>query len=299
VGAGITSVRGDVRDLAAVERAMALAEPEIVLHLAAQPIVRASYHDPIGTYSTNVMGTVHVLDAVRRQPSVRVVVVVTSDKCYRNREWVWPYREDEPMGGRDPYSNSKACAELVTAAYRSSFFREEAAPRIATARAGNIIGGGDWAQDRLVPDLIRAFSSATPALIRNPGAIRPFQFILDPLDAYLNLAEALWSRDDLPDEWNFGPADLDGCAVQWIADRLSHHWGDGAAWTLAEGANPPEAGTLKVDSTRARTILGWRTRVPLEMAVEWIVEFYRGWLGGSGAALALMQKQLDRFEALR
>ena len=297
ISAGITSIIGDVRDRDALERAMAASNPEVILHLAAQPIVRASYDDPVGTYATNVMGTVHVLDAVRRVPSVRVVIVVTSDKCYNNREWAWPYRENEPMGGKDPYSNSKACAELVTAAYRSSFFKGESAPRIATARAGNVIGGGDWAQDRLVPDLIRAFSSRTPALIRNPGAIRPWQFVLDPLNGYLTLAEALW-EGAAADAWNFGPLDGDSRTVEWIAGRLCNAWGDGAAWQPDTASHPPEAATLKLDSTRARTLLGWRPRLSLEAAIDWTAEFYRGWRSGDGAALALMHRQLDRFESL-
>ncbi|MEA2235609.1 MAG: CDP-glucose 4,6-dehydratase [Thermoanaerobaculia bacterium] len=295
IGAGIESVIADIRDLAAVERAMTAANPEVVLHLAAQPIVRASYDDPVGTYSTNVMGTVHLLDAVRRCPAVRVVVVVTSDKCYENREWLWPYRENEPMGGKDPYSNSKACAELVTAAYRSSFFQSGNAPRVATARAGNIVGGGDWAQDRLVPDLIRAFSSGSPAQIRNPAAIRPWQFVLDALNGYLVLAEALWSGTAEAGAWNFGPNEGDAHSVEWIADRLLGAWGNDAAWTRDSEAHVPEAVTLKLDSTRSRALLGWRPRVPLETAVDWLVEFYGGLLGGSSAA-ALMDQQIERFE---
>jgi len=298
VGTGIESIIADIRDLAAVERAMKAADPEIVFHLAAQPIVRASYDDPVGTYATNVMGTVHLLDAVRGSPAVRVVVVVTSDKCYQNHEWLRPYREDEPMGGNDPYSSSKACAELVTAAYRSSFFQSSPAPSIATVRAGNVIGGGDWAKDRLVPDLIRAFSSGTPALVRNPTAIRPWQFVLDPLNGYLTLAEALWNGTATPEALNFGPHDVDVHPVEWIADRLCHAWGGNAAWARDTSKHHAEALTLTLDSTRAHSLLGWRPRVPIEKAVDWIVEFYEGWLGG-GLAAALMEHQFERFEAIR
>ena len=295
VGDGMESIIGNVRDPAAVERAMAAAKPEVVFHLAAQALVRASYDDPAGTYATNVMGTVHLLDAVRRCPSVRVVVVVTSDKCYANREWLRPYAEDEPMGGNDPYSSSKACAEIVTAAFRRSFFGGPSAPRVASARAGNVIGGGDWARDRLVPDLIRAFSAGAPALIRNPAAIRPWQFVLDPLDGYLTLAEALWRGDAPPEAWNFGPHD-DGHCVSWIADRLSQAWGGGARWVVDGNRHAPEAGTLRLDSSRARDVLGWSTRVPLESAVDWIVEFYRQWLANGGSAATLMDRQFERFE---
>jgi CDP-glucose 4,6-dehydratase len=298
VGAGIQSVIADVRDLAAVERAMAAASPEVIFHLAAQPIVRASYDDPVATYAINVMGTVHILDAARRCPSIRVVIVVTSDKCYENREWLWPYRENEALGGKDPYSNSKACAELVTAAYRSSFFHEESAPRVATARAGNILGGGDWAKDRLVPDLIRAFASGTPALIRNPDAIRPWQFVLDALNGYRTLAEALWNGTAAPEAWNFGPYEADAHSVEWIAGRLCDAWGNSAAWTRDDDSHQREAGVLTLDSSRARSLLGWKPRVRLEDAVEWIVEFYEGWKGGDASAATLMDRQIERFEAI-
>src|SRR5664280_393355 len=256
VGDGIRSIEGDIRDLDVLTRAVAEAKPGIIIHLAAQSLVRASYDDPVGTYATNVMGTVHLLDVVRRAESVRIVIVVTSDKCYENREWLWPYRENEPMGGKDPYSNSKGCAELVTSAYRTSFFNGASSPRVASVRAGNVIGGGDWAKDRLVPDLVRAFQSATPALIRNPGATRPWQFVLDPLAGYLKLAEALWNDGGFAEGWNFGPYDADVRPVRWIADRLAGAWGDGAAWRTEAGENPPEAVSLKLDSSRARTLLG-------------------------------------------
>jgi len=298
VGDGIRSIEGDIRDLDALTRAVADAKPEIVIHMAAQSLVRASYDDPVGTYATNVMGTVHLLDAVRRAESVRVVIVVTSDKCYENREWPWPYRENEPMGGKDPYSSSKACAELVTSAYRASFFKGVSSPRVASVRAGNVIGGGDWAKDRLVPDLVRAFQSGTPTLIRNPGATRPWQFVLDPLAGYLKLAEALWNDGGLAEGWNFGPYDTDVRPVRWIADRLAGAWGDGAAWRTEAGENPHEAFTLKLDSSRARALLGWQPRVAIESALDWIVEFQKE-LDAGGDAAALLDRQIGRFEAAR
>lgn len=295
VGDGIRSIEGDIRDLDALTRAAAEAKPEIVIHMAAQSLVRASYDDPVGTYATNVMGTVHLLDAVRHAETVRVVIVVTSDKCYENREWLWPYRENEPMGGRDPYSSSKGCAELVTSAYRTSFFNGASSPRVASVRAGNVIGGGDWATDRLVPDLVRAFQSGTTALVRNPGATRPWQFVLDPLSGYLRLAELLWNDGRLAEGWNFGPQDADR-PVRWLADRLAGVWGDGAAWRTEAGENPPEAHTLKLDSSRARNLLSWRPRVPLESALDWIVEFQKE-LDAGGDAAALLDRQIGRFEA--
>jgi len=296
VGDGIRSIEGDIRDLDALGRAVAEAKPEIVVHMAAQSLVRASYDDPVGTYATNVMGTVHLLDAVRRAGSARVVLVVTSDKCYENREWLWPYRENEPMGGKDPYSSSKACAELVTSAYRASFFNGASSPRVASVRAGNVIGGGDWAKDRLVPDLVRAFQSGTPTVIRNPGATRPWQFVLDPLAGYLRLAEALWNDGTLAEGWNFGPHDADVRPVRWIADRLAGAWGNGAAWRTEAGESPHEAFTLKLDSSRARMLLGWQPRVALESAIDWIVEFQKE-LDAGGDAAALLDRQIGRFEA--
>jgi CDP-glucose 4,6-dehydratase len=296
VGDGIRSIEGDIRNLDALARAVADAHPEVILHLAAQSLVRVSYDDPVGTYATNVMGTVHLLDVVRRADSVRVVIVVTSDKCYENREWLWPYRENEPMGGKDPYSNSKGCAELVASAYRSSFFRDASSPRVATVRAGNVIGGGDWSKDRLVPDLIRAFQAGTPALIRNPDATRPWQFVLDPLAGYLSLAEALWNDEALAEGWNFGPYDTGVRPVRWIAGHLAGAWGDGAVWRTDEGKNPPEAFALNLDSSRARTLLGWRPRVTLDRALDWVVEFQRE-LDSGGDAAALLDRQIGQFEA--
>jgi len=293
IGERIISIAADVRDLAALRTAMSDAKPEVVIHMAAQSLVRASYEAPVETYEVNVIGTVNVLEAVRGCDSVRSVVVVTSDKCYENSEWPWPYRESEPMGGRDPYSSSKACAELVTAAYRASFF-----PNVATVRAGNVIGGGDWAKDRLIPDLMRAFAAGQPALIRNPGATRPWQFVLDPIAGYLTLAEALCNGSGLAEAWNFGPADHDVHPVHWLADRVVEMWGNGAAWKTDDRENPSEAFTLKVDSSRARQILGWSPRVDLTTALAWTVEWHREWLADPDNAGPLLDEQIERYEAM-
>jgi CDP-glucose 4,6-dehydratase len=275
VARGIDAVTGDVRDLAALERCVRQAKPEIVFHLAAQALVRPSYADPVETYATNVMGTVNLLEAVRRAGDVRVVVVITSDKCYENREWVWGYREDEPMGGHDPYSNSKGCAELVTAAFRRSFF-QHSGPAIASARAGNVIGGGDWAVDRLIPDVIRAVSCGEPVLIRNPGAVRPWQHVLEPLSGYLLLAQRLWSDGArFAGGWNFGPADEDARPVRDVVDRITALWGDGARWVADERQHPHEAHYLKLDCSKARQLLDWRPRLRLADALQWTVEWYR------------------------
>jgi CDP-glucose 4,6-dehydratase len=289
VGAGMESCIGDVRDLDAVHSAMSRFEPEIVLHLAAQALVRDSYDDPVGTYATNVMGTVHVLEAIRRVSSVRAAVVVTSDKCYENREWVWGYRENEAMGGYDPYSSSKGCAELVTAAYRRSFDAGGSAA-IASARAGNVIGGGDWAKDRLVPDIMRALAAGEPVALRNPQAIRPWQHVLEPLHGYILLAERLWhDKRCYAEGWNFGPEDSDSRPVSWIADALVQSWG-GGSWMLSPGEHPHEARSLKLDISKAKSKLGWAPRWDLATALERIVEWYRGFHAGQDMrALTLAQ----------
>ena len=270
----------DIRDLDKVKAQMREFKPEIVIHMAAQPLVRLSYSDPLETYSTNIMGTVHVLEAARLSDSVKVIVNITTDKCYENNEWEWGYREVEPMGGRDPYSSSKGCVELVSAAYRKSFF-QEADIAMATARAGNVIGGGDWSPDRLVPDILSALEKNKPVLIRNPQAIRPWQHVLEPLSGYLLLAERLYLNGQLDAEaWNFGPRDEDARSVQWVAEHICEHWGHGATWSLQPGDHPHEANFLKLDVSKARQRLQWKPRWPLEVALKKITEWHQASLSG-------------------
>lgn len=278
VGLGMRSIIGDVRDGVALSSAMRQAEPDVVIHMAAQPLVRHSYVDPVETYSTNVMGTVHLLEAVRNTTSVRAVVNITTDKCYENREWIWGYRENEPMGGYDPYSNSKGCAELVSAAYRSSFFNPKGYAQhgvaLATVRAGNVIGGGDWAADRLLPDILAAFAYDRPATIRNPHAIRPWQHVLEPLHGYLTLAERLYEQGhDFAEGWNFGPNDEDAKEVGWIAAQMAALWGEGARWTTDSGEHPHEAHYLKLDISKVRVRLGWQPALRLPDALRLIVKW--------------------------
>ncbi len=281
VGAGMTSQTGDIRDLPILANAMAAFDPEIVIHMAAQPLVRESYKDPVGTYATNVMGTVHVLEAARSCPNLRAIVSVTTDKCYENKEWSWGYRESEPMGGHDPYSNSKGCAELVSAAYRSSFFSEAGSAAVATARAGNVIGGGDWAADRLIPDILRAFDASAPVPIRNPLATRPWQHVLEPLSGYLTLAQKLWQGgQDFAQGWNFGPRDDDAQPVQQIVERMVTLWGDGAAWERDAGYHPHEANYLKLDISLARERLSWSPRWSLADTLTRIVAWQKAWHAG-------------------
>ena len=298
VGRGMRSVEGDVRDLGALRAAVADQAPEVVVHMAAQSLVRQSYHDPVDTYATNVMGTVNLLEAVRAAPSVRAVLVVTSDKCYENREWVWGYRENDPMGGFDPYSNSKGCAELVTAAYRRSFFEGPGeGPRVlvASARAGNVIGGGDWAVDRLIPDAVRAFLRAEPLLVRSPHAIRPWQHVLEPVHGYLLLVQRMLESGALAEGWNFGADEGESRPVGWLADRLAALWGEGAGWAADGQPQPHEARVLKLDSSKARAELGWRPRLPLHEALEWTVEWYRGFRDGRNLR-DVTDSQIDRYQ---
>jgi len=270
------SILGDIRDLARLKDVFAQAQPEVVLHLAAQPLVRASYIDPVETYSTNVLGTVNVLEAARGTPSVRAIVNVTSDKCYENREWVWGYREHEAMGGHDPYSSSKGCAELVAAAYRRSFNLP-----LASARAGNVIGGGDWSADRLVPDILKALAAGSPVEIRNPNATRPWQHVLEPLRGYLMLAERVFQQPgEFADGWNFGPRDEDCQPVAAVVSALVDAWGGQASWRAQPGAHPHEAGYLKLDSSKAHARLGWRPARSLAEGLALTVEWHRAWLAG-------------------
>jgi CDP-glucose 4,6-dehydratase len=296
VGDDMRTILADVRDAEAVRAAVADARPEVVLHLAAQPLVRRSFAAPRETYEVNVMGTVNVLDAVRLVPGVRAVVNVTSDKCYENREWEWAYREDEPMGGHDPYSSSKGASELVTSAYRRSFFDAPDGPRLASARAGNVIGGGDWGEDRLIPDVMRAALADAPVHIRNPGATRPWQHVLNPLSGYLALAERLWDDPSAATAWNFGPDEGDARPVGAIVGRLDELWPGGLRWERDAGEHPHEARYLKVDSSRARARLGWRPRWGLEQALESIVEWYLALRDGDDMR-AVSLGQLDAFGA--
>jgi len=284
-----SSTIADIRDAASLEKAMLLAQPDIVFHLAAQPLVRYSYAEPVETYAVNVMGTVNLFEAVRKAPSVRAVVNVTTDKCYENREWIWPYREDEAMGGHDPYSSSKGCSELVTAAYRRSFLAE-AGVAVASARAGNVIGGGDWAEDRLIPDFLRAIDNNNTLIVRSPNAIRPWQHVLEPLAGYLLLAEQLFMQGDkFAQGWNFGPSDEDAKTVAWILDKLISTVPN-ANWQIDQQPQPHEANYLKLDSSKARTHLGWQPRWNLEIALQKIMDWHQDWRnGGDTHQFSLMQ----------
>ncbi len=273
------SILGDIRNLDRLRAAMRLANPEIVIHMAAQPLVRYSYSNPVETYATNLMGTVHVLEALRTCSSVKAAVMVTTDKCYENKEWVWGYRENEPMGGYDPYSNSKGCAELVTSAYRQSYFSNpNSANKVASARAGNVIGGGDWSEDRLIPDAIKAFEASRPLVIRNPLATRPWQHALEPLSGYLILAQALYEQGpSFASGWNFGPRDEDNRPVQEVIDLLISKWGGSACWEREGSEQPHEANLLKLDYSKARMQLGWIPKWNLETATQKIVEWQKAY----------------------
>ena len=295
----MVSRRGDVRDGEALTAALREARPDIVFHLAAQPLVRDSYKLPVETYATNVMGTVNLLEAVRRTPSVRAVVNVTTDKCYENREWAWGYRENEPFGGFDPYSSSKACSELVTAAYRSSYFNPEQYPQhgvaVATARAGNVIGGGDWAADRLGPDIMRSVLAGEPVRIRNPHAVRPWQHVLEPLNGYLTLARRLHQDGpEFAEGWNFGPRDSDAKPVEWIVRRICQLWGEGSRHEIDNGIHPHEAHYLKLDCSKARARLGWQPRWDLDRALQSIIEWTHDYRFGADLR-GVCLKQIDAY----
>ena len=296
-------IRGDIRNSAALEPALRDFAPEVVFHLAAQPLVRSSYSDPIGTYETNVIGTARVLDAIRRTPSVRAVVSVTTDKVYENQETLRPYVETDPLGGYDPYSSSKACAEIVSAAYRQSYFPIAKLANhkvaLATARASNVIGGGDWSQDRLIPDLVRGFLSGETVRIRRPHAIRPWQHVLEPLAGYISLAEHLLSANPAPyaTAYNFGPFDDDAKPVGWIVEKMTAFWGDGASWVVDQEESVHEAGYLKLDASRARADLSWKPRLRLETALQWLVEWYRAWQSGADMN-SFTLSQIEKYEAL-
>ncbi|MDF2472489.1 MAG: CDP-glucose 4,6-dehydratase [Anaerocolumna sp.] len=278
----ITSVIGDVRDYAKLEQTLQQAQPDIVIHMAAQPLVRDSYKNPVDTYAINVMGTVHLLEAVRHCKSVKAIVNVTTDKCYENKEWVWGYRENEPMGGYDPYSNSKGCSELVTASYRNSFFNpteyQKHGVGLASARAGNVIGGGDWAAERLIPDCIDALLHDSKVIIRNPFAIRPWQHVLEPLSGYLLLAQRLYEDGACFSEgWNFGPNDHDAKPVEWIVQKICEEWGKNAAYEIDKSIQPHEAHYLKLDCSKAKSKLNWQPRWDLQCTLGKIVEWVRAY----------------------
>lgn len=284
----------DIRDYSAVKNQIDEFQPEIVIHLAAQPLVRLSYNCPIETYETNVMGTVHVLEAARNSGSVRAIVNVTTDKCYENREWLWGYRENEAMGGHDPYSSSKGCAELVSSAYRKSFFNNSKIA-LATARAGNVIGGGDWASDRLIPDIFRALELNETILIRNPQAIRPWQHVLEPLYGYLLLAQNLYIYGHAYAEaWNFGPHDEDTRNVQFVVENLCNKWNHSAKWKLESSNHPHEANFLKLDISKACQHLQWVPQWRLETAIEKIIEWHKAWLNGKDMR-SICIEQIDTY----
>lgn len=298
VKAGMASIIGDVRDLDALSVAIAETRPEIVIHMAAQALVRYGYENPVETYSTNVMGLVNLFEAARRSGSVRAIVNVTSDKSYENREWHWGYRETEPMGGFDPYSSSKGCAELITAAYRSSYFSASDAPALASARAGNVIGGGDWASDRLIPDIFGAIADGRTVLIRNPDAIRPWQHVLEPLCGYLELARRLYmDGKTFAEAWNFGPADSDAKPVRWIAEHVTRTWGKGASWALDGTQGPHESNYLKLDSSKAKCRLKWAPVWHLGKALEHVTDWYRMYADNASNMRELTIRQISRYEA--
>ena len=302
VGAVLDERICDIRDFQRLESVVAECQPEVVIHMAAQAVVKRGYGDPVETYSTNVMGTAHLLEAIRRVGVHCAIVNVTSDKCYAPHESSAPYREDDPMGGSDPYSSSKGCAELVTTAFRQSFFAPSAfsthGVALASARAGNVIGGGDWTADRIIPDLIRAFSTGRACAIRSPDGVRPWQFVLEPLRGYLMLAEQLFEHgSEFSSGWNFGPSEGDAKPVRWIADQMKSRWLDGAAWVPDSGAHPAEVSLLRLDAAKAAATLGWRPVLSLSQALDWIVEWYRAWYRRDELR-KVTREQIMRYEQL-
>ena len=282
VSEGMESEIGDIRNLEQLSKSMKSFNPDLLIHMAAQPLVRLSYIEPVETYATNVMGTVNVLESARNCSNLKAIVSITTDKCYENNEWEWGYRENEPMGGHDPYSSSKGCAELVTSAYRRSFFNSTNNASIASVRAGNVIGGGDWAEDRLIPDILRAFEASHPVIVRNPLSTRPWQHVLEPLSGYLVLAERLFEDgNEFAEAWNFGPKE-EGCKpVQWILDKMVSSWGKGASWELDKNNNPHEAGFLKLDCSKAANRLKWKPKWELEETLDLIINWHQSYLKGN------------------
>ncbi|MBA4374006.1 MAG: CDP-glucose 4,6-dehydratase, partial [Thermodesulfovibrio sp.] len=282
ISSDIKSYLGDIRDLNYLEQIVTEQQPEIVLHLAAQSLVPYSYAHPLETYTVNVIGTANILEVARKTKCAKVIIIVTSDKCYENREWVWGYRESDPLGGHDPYSSSKGCAEIITAAYRKSYFdagrNEKQGTAAASVRAGNVIGGGDWSADRIVPDIMRAFSAGKSVSVRNPRAVRPWQFVLEPLYGYLLLAERLWHQGPkFSGAWNFGPDQEHAQPVSWIVDRLQGLWNMREPWELDTKSHPQETQYLKLDSSKARALLGWSTKLDLSTTLQWVANWYRAY----------------------
>ena len=289
----IHSVIGDIRDLHALQKAFDESRPEIVIHLAAQPIVRESYKDPVTTYSTNVMGTVNLLECVRNSQSVRSFLNVTTDKVYRNNEWPWGYRETDRLDGEDPYANSKSCSELVTHSYKQSFFQDKNIA-ISTARAGNVIGGGDFSKDRIVPDCVRAAMKKEPIQVRNPNSIRPYQHVLEPLYAYLTICQAQYENPELAGAYNVGPDDTDCVRTGELAEMFCRAWGEGQTWETVEAGGPHEASLLKLDCAKIKAALEWRPRWNAQKAIEKTVEWTKTWQAGKDIAVT-MEKQIKEF----
>jgi len=295
VDENIESEFGDIRDLKQISKSMFDFNPNILIHMAAQPLVRLSYQEPIDTYTTNVIGTVNVLEAARKCENLKAIVSVTTDKCYENREWHWGYRESEPMGGHDPYSSSKGCAELVTSAYRRSFFSARDSASLASARAGNVIGGGDWSNDRLMPDILRAFEKSEPVVIRNPLSTRPWQHVLEPISGYLVLAENLYNHgEEFAEGWNFGPRDAGCKSVDWILDEMVTQWGEGARWELDKNNNPYEAGYLKLDCSKAAERLKWQPKWDLKESLKIIVDWHQVYIDGGDLKKQCL-KEIDNY----
>ncbi|WP_319581953.1 CDP-glucose 4,6-dehydratase [uncultured Pseudodesulfovibrio sp.] len=290
----IDATAGDIRDYTAVRDAMQACAPDIVIHFAAQPLVRLSYKEPLFTFGSNVMGTANILEAVRQVGNVRSVVIITTDKCYADQQWLWPYRENDRLGGHDPYSASKACAELVTSSFRSSFFDDADAPGVATARAGNVIGGGDWAEDRLIPDIVRAFLAGKPVHLRRPDAVRPWQHVLEPLNGYLQLAEKLWSDNTFAESWNFGPTDGEVRSVEWMMRHFAEFWGTHPGWTLDEGPHPHETELLRLDCSKAQQRLGWGSIWGAGKALQVTADWYRRQADGEDP-LKLAEEQIASY----
>jgi CDP-glucose 4,6-dehydratase len=298
----VSTVTGDIRDFELLKTVLEEWRPEVVIHLAAQSVVRFSYDNPIETYSTNVMGTVNLLEAIRQLELSCVVVNVTSDKCYENRNSIWGYRENEALGGDDPYSSSKACAEVVTFAFRESYFRDGSGKRprvfVASARAGNVIGGGDWTKDQLVPDVMRAFMNRQAVRIRNPYAVRPWQFVLEPLRGYLLLAEHLCNEGEkFAEAWNFGPVEAETKPVAWIVEKIATVWGEGARWERDLDQHCHEAAVLRLDSAKSRARLGWSPKLGLNEAIKWVVDWYRAFQEKEDLR-KVTSEQINRYENL-